>query len=951
VVVFFPIKKCLYNYTEKMSITSVSLNMDQLGEIRDVVNIALGRSIEFATTQNSTPLEKLHCDISGNAATATNYTTAPEWVDGQVYAVGDIVRMPSGFASDYAGKLVKVNTAGTLPPPDTTGFLMKIDEMSESNIEAVLDNIKETKAPLADPTFTGMVTAPIIMGTLVGNASSAATASAAEAGSALKGALAAKLDSPAFTMIFGGDVQQIGEDIVGKAEEDKSGYSVSLSADGTIVAVGAIGNDGDPNLSTSNSGHVRVYQLVDGDWTQLGQDIYGKAENDQSGYSVSLSSDGTIVAIGAHNNDNNGTNSGHVRVYQLVDGTWTQIGIDIDGKAENDQSGYSVSLNADGTIVAIGAPYNDNNGTYNSGHVRVYQLVDGAWLQMGQDIDGETGLDYSGISVSLSADGTIVAIGADYNDGDPGNPKSDSGHVRVFEYVSLEVGWTQMGQDIDGEATSDQSGWSVSLNADGTIVAVGATGNDGDPNLSNSGHVCVYQLVDGDWTQLGQDIDGKAENDQSGYSVSLNADGTIVAIGAPYNDNNGNNSGHVRVYQLVDGTWTQIGIDIDGKTEEDKSGYSVSLSADGAIVAIGAPYSNNNGTYYSGHVRVYQLGSRFYDLFGNAQGISLDNGSYRTVDCNISGNAAAATNAQGISLDNGSYRTVDCNISGNAATASQVDNVSNSNYMGSLKLLGNSLYPEYQSGNYSFMNSGQIGNTYNSGWTVDFALVVNGNAKLNNLYVTSDRRIKENIEDVPDALALEQVRKIPCRYYEYKDKRRGSGKTVGFIAQEVKEILPMAVHTTDGILPDHMRLAEASWEEVDGKHLMTVSNLDADVGRGTKMKFIGATITPSEQKEEDSVKIPASDDYSECAEEVVMRDDGKFEMKKQYSQVFIYGREVNELNVVCKDKIFALHHSAIQELDKTVEAQKATIAAQAQELADQKALIQSLVARMDALEA
>ena len=107
-------------------------------------------------------------------------------------------------------------------------------------------------------------------------------------------------------------------------------------------------------------------------WTQLGVDIDGEAASDLSGYSVSLSSDGTIVAIGAYANDGNGSNAGHVRVYQNVSGTWTQLGVDIDGEAANDESGYSVSLSSDGTIVAIGANRNDGNVT-DAGHVRVYE--------------------------------------------------------------------------------------------------------------------------------------------------------------------------------------------------------------------------------------------------------------------------------------------------------------------------------------------------------------------------------------------------------------------------------------------------------------------------------------------------------------------------------------------------------------------------------------------------
>jgi Flp pilus assembly pilin Flp len=200
--------------------------------------------------------------------------------------------------------------------------------------------------------------------------------------------------------------------INGEAAGDESGISVSLSSNGTIVAIGALGNDG----NGSNSGHVRVYQNVAGSWNQIGQDINGEAIGDGSGFSVSLSSDGTIVAIGAHNNDGNGSASGHVRVYENLSGTWTQVGSDIDGEAVSDNSGYSVSLSADGSILAIGANGNDGNGS-NSGHVRVYQNVGGTWTQIGSDIDGEASLDFSGRSVSLSSDGSILAIGAWGNDG------------------------------------------------------------------------------------------------------------------------------------------------------------------------------------------------------------------------------------------------------------------------------------------------------------------------------------------------------------------------------------------------------------------------------------------------------------------------------------------------------------------------------------------------------
>ena len=140
--------------------------------------------------------------------------------------------------------------------------------------------------------------------------------------------------------------------------------------------------------------------------------------------SVSISSDGNTVAIGATGNDENGSNSGHVRIYTFNGNSWQQLGQDIDGEAVYD-NGSSVSLSSDGNTVAIGASFNDGNGS-NSGHVRIYTFNGNSWQQLGQDIDGEAAVDYSGNSVSLSSDGNIVAVGAYGNNGNG----SSSGHVR-----------------------------------------------------------------------------------------------------------------------------------------------------------------------------------------------------------------------------------------------------------------------------------------------------------------------------------------------------------------------------------------------------------------------------------------------------------------------------------------------------------------------------------------
>jgi hypothetical protein len=318
--------------------------------------------------------------------------------------------------------------------------------------------------------------------------------------------------------------------------------TTSLVASGNVEVGGDVVLSG--NIYNNANLSVQYTTITPTLWTQVGQDIDGEAAGDESGNSVSMSSDGTRVAIGAWGNDpSTGSNAGHVRVYERGSGAslWTQVA-DIDGEAAGDWSGWSVSMSSDGTRVAIGAKYNDGTGSA-AGHVRVYAESSGTWTQLGSDIDGEAASDESGYSVSISSDGTRVAIGAPLNDG---TSAADTriGNVRVYEWDN--VSWSKVGSDIDGEAADDRSGYSVSMSSDGTRVAIGAARNGSTG--SDAGHVRVYAESSGTWTQVGNDIDGEAAGDWSGWSVSMSSDGTRVAIGAPYNHGNGSDAGHVRVF-------------------------------------------------------------------------------------------------------------------------------------------------------------------------------------------------------------------------------------------------------------------------------------------------------------------------------------------------------------------------------------------------------------------
>ena len=230
---------------------------------------------------------------------------------------------------------------------------------------------------------------------------------------------------------------------------------------------------------------------------------------------MDLSDNGQFLVVGSPHNDVNGLNAGAVYSYsyQTDVPVWEQLGSDIDGEASGDNSGWSVCFSADGSRLAIGAPLSDGTGIF-AGQVRVYEWDGTGWIQLGVDIDAEAADDKSGRGLlALSSDGSRLAVGAISND-DGG---VGAGHVRVYEWDGIS--WVQLGLDIDGEAAGDVSGSSVSLSSDGSRLAIGATENDGGG--ADAGHVRVYQWDGVGWIQLGQDLDGEAAGDEFGYAVSF----------------------------------------------------------------------------------------------------------------------------------------------------------------------------------------------------------------------------------------------------------------------------------------------------------------------------------------------------------------------------------------------------------------------------------------------
>eukprot|EP00980_Cylindrotheca_fusiformis_P004985 scaffold1060_cov109-Cylindrotheca_fusiformis.AAC.1 len=461
------------------------------------------------------------------------------------------------------------------------------------------------------------------------------------------------------------------EHVVANFTEGIDGYRLSMSGDGTFLAAAPqYYNNNTTTTTTSSNGMVRFFQKqqqepTDGAsyWEEVtslqlsdaGNNATTTSRNDYFGCDVSVSYDGTRVAIGAWgrrrrddddededdivSNDEEETNFGIVSMYERMDSingstfSWKLLQViyaesNDDGDSDDATSmgkAVAVALSKDGSIVAVastvGAPYdyyhyyNDDHddvetGYYQSGHiVRVYEwnVEDLTFQQLGKDImNGELCMDDTvgcGSTVlAISDDGLVVAVG--------GGMKAGGHVVRVFYWDGNEANeWLQRGSDIDGGVDYDDDDdsfdcyYSVALSDDGTMLAVGGTGvnnnTDADEyNCSTSiGATRVFQWNDSNstsaWEQVGQTLNGT--------SVSLSSSGSILAVGSKYNIKPSPFGDFVptMVYTFMDNnnTWQALADGPFGNIP----GTEVSLSNDGRTLAIGAA---PNG---EGIVSIYNL--------------------------------------------------------------------------------------------------------------------------------------------------------------------------------------------------------------------------------------------------------------------------------------------------------------------------------------------------------
>ncbi|MFK7808909.1 MAG: T9SS type A sorting domain-containing protein [Saprospiraceae bacterium] len=354
---------------------------------------------------------------------------------------------------------------------------------------------------------------------------------------------------------------QIGSDIIGQALEG-AGTTVAISMDGNRIAYGAPLNFN----SYLYGGLVKVYDLVDGDWVQIGNDIEGEDDGDEAGRSIALSADGSRIAVGMPENDANGDDSGKVKVYELVNNQWILLAGEIQGEMEDELCGESIALSADGNRLVVSSPGYDEE----RGRVRTFDLVANEWVQLGQDfIGGDEGVEF-GHRIALSADGTTMSVVALF-------PTDFIDPLFIYGFENDQWNLEAI-PELETFFAPVFSPMSFSENGDKFVI--------GSPWDSKA---IIYLRVGSNWFQFGETLIGEDYED-FGSAASLTADGNYLAVGIARSNVIADKAGALRMYDVSNpNTITPIGEELYGDTEDGYFGKSAQLIPDGNRIIIGSP--------------------------------------------------------------------------------------------------------------------------------------------------------------------------------------------------------------------------------------------------------------------------------------------------------------------------------------------------------------------------
>ena len=326
---------------------------------------------------------------------------------------------------------------------------------------------------------------------------------------------------------------------------------------------------------------------------------------------ASVAAGGDVRVLGAPGDDERGSAAGAAYVFQGSDTSWWQAAKLLSDRANpGDLLGSSVATN--GTdFVFVGAPGSAGGSGVHTGTVLVYKLDQGIWTYFQLLIGSDSALDDQfGASVSASAD--RVLVGAPFHDG----AGDDAGAAYVFTWDGLMWVEEQKLQPSLVDA-GDHCGTAVAVDGDYLVV--------GSPTADPGGAAHVYRnsgAASDPWVEEArfQPVDS-AVGDAFGSAVAVSW--KVVLIGASGEDDLGNNTGSAHVYRRVGATWPEEQeLHAGDAADLDYYGYSVSLSLEGSLAAIGSILSNesDSGTVY---VHRWEVGSwneqrRLFPSFGES---------------------------------------------------------------------------------------------------------------------------------------------------------------------------------------------------------------------------------------------------------------------------------------------------------------------------------------------
>jgi len=244
------------------------------------------------------------------------------------------------------------------------------------------------------------------------------------------------------------------------------------------------------------------------------------------------------------------------------------------------------------------------------------------WSQIGADIVGDNKRDEMGGSTAVNPTGKFIAMGMPASSFFYSSETNPNGTVRVYK-TTKNNSFRQIGGDITGETEEDNFGVAVALtgNSMESLTLIVGAWDARDEEGEKSGHARVYTLVKESgteyvWVQHGQDIDGET-NDSTGGAVSVSKSGKRIAVGS-YNHDAGRGRVQVFDYDEASKVWNQVGLDIDGEDECNGAGIGIALSPDGMSIAVGSPFQTNSYGVEAGQVRVFKYTDTQWVQFGQS---------------------------------------------------------------------------------------------------------------------------------------------------------------------------------------------------------------------------------------------------------------------------------------------------------------------------------------------